>query len=78
MQNQGKFLPITWEKHDGKGEYGYIEFYNVTFTDDFGPWKKDQKVDCLFLAVIEGKLQEYDTKNNLKTSFDIKIVPAYQ
>ena len=47
-RNQENIFPITWARWDeAGGDYGDIIFYDVIFTEDFGPVKKDTHYDTV-------------------------------
>lgn len=62
-----KVFPFEYDGWDESGgDYGDIVFYNVQFTDNFGPIKKGDKFDSVFvmhcLGVISccNKMSEKD------------------
>ena len=59
-RTQEKTFPLTYSGWDeGCGEYGDIQFYDVEFTDDFGPIKKGDKFDSVFIGHCTGTLACY-------------------
>lgn len=64
MRNTEKVLPITWDGWDEAGEPGNLQFYNVEFIRDFGPWKSGDKVSCLYLSMQNGILESYSDDGN--------------
>jgi hypothetical protein len=73
-RNVEKVLPITWDKWDEAGGFGEIQFYNVQFTQDFGPFKKDDFVDCLFVSQLQGVVREYASDGDILRETNIKYV----
>jgi hypothetical protein len=74
MKNKEKVLPITWEKWDMAGDFAEIMFYNAVFTKNFGPFKKGDFVDTLFLSPTEGVVREYASDGDTLRETKIKYV----
>lgn len=55
-----KILPITWSDWDTCGDNGDLQFYDVEFVKDWGPYKAGQKIDSLCLLLGQGKVVQYD------------------
>jgi hypothetical protein len=68
-----KTLPISWESWDDAGGFA-IQFYEVEFLDNFGEFKKGEKVGCLFLCPLEGYLCAYDEEGEEIKKTNIKFV----
>lgn len=51
-------FPFTWGGWDEMGG-GAIQFYDVEFTEDFGPAKKGDKVEAVFVDLSSGVLELY-------------------
>lgn len=59
-RTQEKTFPLTYSGWDeGCGEYGDIQFYDVEFTDDFGPIKKGDRFNSVFIGHNDGVLACY-------------------
>lgn len=71
-----KVLPITWGYWDPAGEYGDTQFYNVVFTENFGSFKKNQKVPVLLLSMSRGIICDFDEDGNKQNIVEIKFVPT--
>lgn len=58
-KKQEKVLPIQWE---GWGEIDILlfSFYNVTFTDDFGVFKKGDTYSSVSVNYQEGVIEAYN------------------
>lgn len=54
-----KMLPVTFDGHNQCSDWT-LALYNVIFTEDFGPFKKDQAVRCLDVNYENGTVQMYD------------------
>jgi hypothetical protein len=70
-----KILPVShtgWD--EGGGQYGDIQFYNAIFLEDFGHWKKGEKVGCLAILHSEGKVVEYSEDGHVVRSVNVKYV----
>jgi hypothetical protein len=67
-------LPIVWDKWDMGGDYGEIQFYNVKFTEDFGPFQKGDLVDCLWVSPLQGVIREYASDGDTLRETKIKYV----
>lgn len=73
-KKQERVLPITWEKWDHGGDVAELQFYNVKFTKDFGPFKKDDFVDTLWVSYLEGVVREYASDGDTLRETKIKCV----
>lgn len=78
MAKQHSCLPITrddvFDVSDHAPESAGCQFYNVTFLADFGPFRAGEKVNSLYVDVIEGKVQEYTLDGELGRSCRIEIL----
>jgi hypothetical protein len=68
-------LPIKWEAWDTAGGMGEVQFYDVEFTQDFGVFKKGQKVKCLYVSYQEGVLKEYEGET-VPRSMSVRLEPG--
>lgn len=59
-----RIFPITYEQWDGDMEL--LQFYDVTFTDNWGPYKPGMKVSVLALLMLEGQWQTYGSTKGAK------------
>jgi hypothetical protein len=73
MGNREKSLPIEWEGLD-ETDYDSCNFYNVTFTADFGIVKEGDKFTSVYVDYSDGFLQLY-SDNVYNTVIYFKCVP---
>jgi len=69
-----KTLPFSFEGWDEAGDVGDIQFYNVEFNEDFGPFQKGDKCSCVARMDADGSLIEYDNNGVTKRSIKIKYI----
>lgn len=68
-------IPATFTDWDeGGGDYGDIQFYQVEFTEEFGPWKKGQRVQALAFYLSKCLLREYKDGEEVM-SINVKLIP---
>ncbi len=67
-----KTLPIEWEEWDQAGDNDLM-FIGVTFLEDFGPWKKDARINCLCLELSNARLYEIDADGKESNVASIRI-----
>lgn len=73
-KTQEKTFPFKYNGWDeGCGDYGDIQYYDVEFTEDFGPIKKGQKFDCVFVEHDKGMLQAMINNEDGSIKEDIKV-----
>lgn len=58
-KKQEKVLPIQWEGWD-EIDILFFSFYNVTFTDDFGVFKKGDTYSSVSVNYQEGVIEAYN------------------
>lgn len=58
-KKQEKVLPIQWEGWD-EIDILLFSFYNVTFTDDFGVFKKGDTYSSVSVNYQEGVIEAYN------------------
>ncbi len=56
---QEKVLPIQWSGWD-EIDILFVSFYNVTFTDDFGVFKKGDTYSSVSVNYQEGVIEAYN------------------
>lgn len=76
VRDTHKSLPFTFSGWDMAGDYGDIQFYNVEFTEDFGPIRKGEKYDCVTRYDADAQLVGYDSKGQEIFRFGIKYAAA--
>lgn len=65
-------------EYDGYDEGdSYLQFYRVTFTKDFGPFRKRQYIHCLGFDLVSGLLTAFHAhEENLNIFCKTKLVPV--
>jgi len=68
-------LPICWEQFD---EVSYLtnQFYDVQFTDDFGPFRFGDICHTLVINLKEGFIQEYLSNTSKGRFCKVKLAIA--
>lgn len=64
-------IPILWKGIDINGP-GQFQFYNVSFTEDFGPFKKNEFIDTLYMDHEKGLVEQYDDEGNVVKGCRVK------
>lgn len=59
MSHKHENFPFIWENWDSCDNLD-TQFYDVEFTDDFGIFKKGQKVDILIVEFTTNSLKSYN------------------
>lgn len=62
---------ISYESFDNL-EFGR-QYYNITFLEDFGPWKKDQFIRVLSIDLKASEAVEFDFNNNQVASCKLRL-----
>ncbi len=73
---KNKLFPFTFEEWEEVGDYGDQQFCNVVFTKDFGPFKKDEKLDCLAFFSDQALLMEYSIGGRPLRQVNVHCVPG--
>ena len=76
-RTQNEIFPLTYTGWDEAcGDYGDISLYDVEFTENFGPIKKGDKFDSVYIGNCTGTLACYikDEKSNEDGATPIKEV----
>jgi hypothetical protein len=76
LRTTDKVLPLTYGGWDMAGDYGEVQLYDVEFTDDFGPFKKGEKVENLLVSQSQGIIADYDDGGERLRTVNIKYVPV--
>lgn len=72
--NRHPMLPITYSSYDVDADY--MQFYEVKFEEDFGPYKKGEVVDAFSILFSEALACTYDEDNKRTRIVPVKIVTA--
>jgi GTP-dependent phosphoenolpyruvate carboxykinase len=76
MREKHNTLPFTYDGWDGCGDEGDIQFYNVEFTEDFGPFKKGRRYNSVARMDSLGILAEYDEEGREGAKCNIRYTVA--
>jgi len=68
-------LPITFTNYDPVSDHA-IQLYNVEFLEDWGPFKKGEKVQNLVNDFENGFVASYDDEGKELVKVNVKLVPA--
>jgi hypothetical protein len=68
-----KVIPIIFDGWDND-DPGDIQFYDVEFTADFGPWRKGETVDCLFISMTTGEVKQFDEDGMVVRETTVRFV----
>lgn len=77
-KTQEKAFPFTYNGWDeGGGEFGDLQFYDVEFTEDFGPIKKGDMFACIVVMHCNATLIAYSEDGTKELHVvPFKAVPA--
>lgn len=57
--NKEIILPFTWDEWD-QNDVLALQLYNVTFTEDFGVFKKGEVIKCLSVNYGTGIIEDFN------------------
>jgi len=60
-EHKFNWLPLISENTQDTPELDCYSITGVVFTEDFGPWKKDEKVDWLSIDFTHGLVIEHNS-----------------
>lgn len=66
---------FDWEDWD-EVDVGVMQYYDVTFKQDFGPFKQGEQHSGVALSLTKCQLTAYDEDGNVLQQCSIKLVPA--
>lgn len=71
---QETIIPIKWKSWD---EFDILAnfYFGVTFTDDFGSFKKGEVFESIMVDLQKGVIESYDKEGNVLRSQKMKCVP---
>lgn len=68
-----KLLPITWTGWNGDLEL--VVFSGVEFQEDFGTFKKGEKLSSLVISYTQGEVKEFNDAGEVVRDVKVKLVP---
>lgn len=70
--NQEDILPIAWKMWD-EVDHMELQFYDVMFTDAFGPIPKGARFDLIFVSYDKGIVETYKSGEEPEVIHSVKF-----
>lgn len=72
-----QFLPFHFHENSKIDHYDAMQYFEVTFKEDFGPFKKGEHVNSVVVDFYEKRIREVNSKYETGRSCTVKMVPDY-
>lgn len=79
MSNRLNFtniLPISYDNCDYNQGAEYIQFYEVTFENDWGPFESGHFFPVIVFYINKGKLETYITGDRPVHEIKVELIPV--